>query len=125
MIREFKETDLNNIMKLWLGTNISAHDFIDEEYWNSNYQQVSQMMPKATIYIYEENTIKGFIGLSGNYIAGLFVESNSQSKGIGKALLDHIKSSNEELVLHVFRKNERAVQYYLREGFLSRTKSLI
>lgn len=125
MIREFKETDLNNIMKLWLGTNISAHDFIEEEYWKSNYQQVSQMMPKATIYIYEENTIEGFIGLSGNYIAGLFVESNSQSKGIGKALLDHIKSSNEELVLHVFRKNERAVQYYLREGFLSRTKSLI
>ena len=124
MIREFKETDLNNIMKLWLGTNISAHDFIEEEYWKSNYQQVSQMMPKATIYIYEENTIEGFIGLSGNYIAGLFVESNSQSKGIGKALLDHIKSSNEELVLHVFRKNERAVQYYLREGFFIEDEKL-
>ena len=118
MIREFKETDLSNIMKIWLETNISAHDFIDEEYWKDNYLLVSQMMPQATIYVYEENTIKGFVGLSGNYIAGIFVESNCQSQGIGKVLLDHIKSKNDELILHVYSKNERAVKFYLREGFI-------
>jgi putative acetyltransferase len=77
-----------------------------------------KMMPKATIYIYEENSIKGFTGLSGIYIAGIFVESNSQSKGIGKALLDHIKERNKELFLHVYKKNKRAVRFYLREGFV-------
>jgi putative acetyltransferase len=118
MIREFKETDLNSIMRLWLETNISAHNFIDENYWIGNYDQVRQMMPKATIYIYEENSIKGFTGLSGIYIAGIFVESNSQSKGIGKALLDHIKERNKELFLHVYKKNKRAVRFYLREGFV-------
>ncbi|MGI6677825.1 MAG: N-acetyltransferase [Dehalobacterium sp.] len=117
MIRKFKETDLNSIMKLWLETNISAHDYIDEKYWRSNYEQVRQMMPEATIYVYEENSIKGFIGLSGNYIAGIFVETNSQSKGIGKALLDHIKGINDELFLHVYKKNKRAVRFYIREGF--------
>ena len=35
MIRKFRETDLDSIMKLWLETNISAHDFIDEKYWQS------------------------------------------------------------------------------------------
>lgn len=118
MIREFKETDLNSIMRLWLETNITAHNFIDENYWIGNYDQVRQMMLKATIYIYEENSIKGFTGLSGNYIAGIFVESNSQSKGIGKALLDHIKERNKELFLHVYKKNKRAVRFYLREGFV-------
>ncbi|MEW9054065.1 MAG: N-acetyltransferase [Neobacillus sp.] len=118
MIRKFKETGLNSIMKLWLETNISAHDFIDENYWRGNYDQVRQMILKATIYIYEENSIKGFTGLSGNYIAGIFVESNSQSKGIGKALLDHIKERNKELFLHVYKKNKRAVRFYLREGFV-------
>lgn len=117
MIRKFKETDLNSIMKLWLETNISAHDFIDEKYWRSNYEQVRQMMPEAVIYVYEEDSIKGFIGLNGDYIAGLFVEANSQSKGIGKALLDHIKGINKELLLHVYKKNERAVRFYIREGF--------
>lgn len=117
MIREFKETDLNSIMKLWLETNISAHDFIDEEYWRNNYNQVKQMIPEAKIYVYEENSIKGFVGLSGNYIAGIFVDMNSQSKGIGKALLDFIKKMNKELFLHVYKKNERAVRFYIREGF--------
>jgi len=117
MIRKYKETDLNSIMKLWLETNISAHDFIDERYWRSNYEQVRQMMPESAIYVYEDDSIKGFIGLSGNYIAGLFVEANSQSKGIGKALLDYIKGINNELVLHVYKKNERAVRFYMKEGF--------
>lgn len=117
MIRKFKETDINCIMKLWLETNIYAHNFIDEKYWQSNYEQVRQMMPEALIYVYEEDSIKGFIGLSGNYIAGLFVEANSQSKGIGKALLDYIKGINKELFLHVYKKNERAVRFYIREGF--------
>ena len=76
------------------------------------------MMPEATIYVYEaEGSVKGFIGLSGNYIAGLFVETDSQFKGIGKALLDHVKGINKELFLHVYQKNERAVRFYIREGF--------
>ena len=118
MIRGFKDTDLNSVMKLWLETNISAHGFIDENYWNSNYNKVRQMMPQAAIFVYEEDSIKGFVGLSGNYIAGIFVETNSQSKAIGKALLDYIKEKNNELFLHVYKKNERAVRFYLREGFV-------
>ncbi len=118
MIREFKETDLNNIMKIWLETNISAHDFIDADYWKGNYQLVSQMMPRATIYVYADETIKGFVGLSDNYIAGIFVESNCQSQGIGKALLEHIKSKNDELILQVYKRNDRALRFYLREGFI-------
>lgn len=118
MIREFKENDLNSIMKLWLETNIAAHDFISENYWKSNYDKVKQMMPEATIFVYEENSIKGFTGLIGNYIAGIFVETNSQSKGLGKALLDYIKERNKELYLQVYKKNNRAVRFYQREGFV-------
>jgi len=119
MIREFKENDLNSIMRLWLETNITAHSFIDEYYWKSNYDNVKQMMPEAKIFVYEENnSIKGFIGLSGNYIAGIFVEILCQSKGVGKALLDHIKERNPELLLQVYKKNNKAVRFYLREGFV-------
>lgn len=119
MIREWKETDLNSIMKLWLETNLSAHDFIDENYWKSSYDQVRQMMPKATIFVYEEKAIQGFVGLLENYIAGIFVETDRQSKGIGRALLNHIKGIRKELILHVYKKNKRAVQFYLREGFVT------
>ena len=37
--------------------------------------------------------------------------------GIGKALLDIVKEKKAELALHAYQKNEKAVRFYLREGF--------
>ena len=118
MIRSFKSQDLNKVMKLWLDTNIMAHSFIGEEYWKSNYDAVKSMMPSANIYIYEENNcIQGFIGLMDTYIAGIFVNQDFQSKGIGKKLLNYAKNKNEVLSLNVYKENIRAVKFYLREDF--------
>lgn len=119
MIRKFKEEDIEDIMKLWLETNISAHDFIDSDYWKNNYDAAKEMMPNASIYVYEENDlIQGFVGLMDGYIAGIFVSKQLQSKGLGKELLDYAKSNNSKLFLNVYKKNKRAVDFYLREGFL-------
>jgi putative acetyltransferase len=118
MIRSYKIEDLNNVMNLWLDTNIKAHSFIDKTYWQDNYAMVKEVMPQATIYVYmKDNEIKAFIGLIDNYIEGIFVSNEFQSKGIGKALLDYAKEKNNELSLSVYKKNNRAVRFYLREGF--------
>lgn len=118
MIRKFKNQDLDRIMELWLNMNISAHNFIKKEYWENNFDEVKIMMPKAEIYTYEENgDIQGFVGLMNDYIAGIFVSSEYQSKGIGKMLLDHIKEKRDRLELSVYKKNEKAVRFYLRENF--------
>lgn len=34
MIRPFKLEDLDTVMQIWLGTNISAHPFIAASYWH-------------------------------------------------------------------------------------------
>ncbi len=118
MIRKFKVDELETVMKIWLETNIKAHGFINESYWQSNYGLVKEMLPNATIFIYKDNNVvQGFIGLMENYIAGIFIDANSQSKGIGRALLDYIKESYSELSLQVYKKNVRAVEFYLREKF--------
>lgn len=118
MIREFNNKDLDDLMKIWLDTNTNAHSFIPRNYWQDNYEEVRQMLPKAEIFIYENNqTIQGFIGLMDDYIAGIFIVSGCQSKGIGKALLDQAKKIYYNLSLHVYKKNEGAVRFYVREGF--------
>lgn len=118
MIRNFRKDDIDKVMQLWLETNVKAHHFIDSSYWNDNYNMVKEILPKATIYVYDENDeIQGFIGLMDGYIAGIFVSNKCQSKGIGKALLDYVKEQNSELLLSVYKKNNRAKQFYLREGF--------
>lgn len=118
MIRDFKIQDIDRIMELWLDTNRLAHDFINDEYWQKSYEPVKAMMPKATIYVYEEDkVIKGFVGLMDNYIAGIFIAQSYQSKGIGKQLLDYVKNKKTMLSLCVYKKNKQAIQFYLRENF--------
>ena len=118
MIRDFKEQDIDRIMELWLDTNISAHTFIGSNYWKSNYPTVKAMMPSATIYVYEENNIvQGFTGLMDDYIAGIFVSQQLQSKGIGKKLLDYVKDRKDVLSLNVYKENDRAIIFYSCKGF--------
>lgn len=120
-IRKFRENDIDRVMQIWLDGNIQAHDFIQEGYWQSNYETVKQMLPQADICVYEQNKkILGFIGLTNNYIAGIFVDENARHKGIGTQLLNQSKKDRNRLTLHVYKKNKRAVNFYLREGFVIR-----
>lgn len=105
MIREFQKSDIAKIANIWLDTNLKAHDFIHSQYWLSNFQTVKEMLLQAEIYIFEkENEVQGFIGLSENYIAGIFVQSQFQTKGIGKQLMDFVKDRKKELSLRVYQK---------------------
>ena len=61
--------------------------------------------------------IQGFVGLSNEYMEGIFVSDEMQSCGIGKFLLDYIKNKKVRLRLNVYQKNTRALSFYQREGF--------
>lgn len=37
MIKEFENFEIEEVMDIWLKTNISAHGFMPEEYWIKNY----------------------------------------------------------------------------------------
>lgn len=126
MIRAFREEDLSAVMDIWLNANIQAHDFIPKEYWESHFDMVKDMLPQAEVYVFEggqPGQIIGFIGLMDTYIAGLFVEKQARSQGVGKQLIDFVKSFKDELSLHVYEKNERATSFYLREGFTIPSRS--
>lgn len=120
MIRKFQNKDIDKVAEIWLDTNIKAHNFISAQYWQDNFEVVKGMLLQAEIYVYENeatNKILGFIGLSDDYISGVFVFSEAQSNGIGKHLLDFVKGIKTELSLSVYKKNVRAVKFYQREGF--------
>lgn len=119
IIRRAVRADIPVVMEIWLDTNCRAHNFIAPDYWEKNYGTVEQMLPDADIYVCEGyGKIQGFIGLVDNYVAGIFVREEYRSQGVGRALLDYVKAQKRELSLHVYGKNERAVQFYLREGFV-------
>ena len=113
-------------MALWLNTNIQAHGFISREYWLSNFDMVRDILPKAQVFVYEDpEGIQGFVGLDNDgAIAGIFVCEDMQSKGIGKVLLDTCKRLYPVLSLNVYINNQRAIDFYLREGFVVKKKQI-
>ena len=40
MLRELREKDIDDVMKLWRDGNYKAHNFIPNEYWSNNYNKV-------------------------------------------------------------------------------------
>ena len=118
MIRKMEEKDISAVMQIWFETNIKAHNFITKAYWTSKYEMVKQILPEAEVYEEGKNgQIDGFIGINDCYIEGLFVKESAQSMGIGKYLLDYVKSRKTELRLCVYEKNVHAIYFYQRENF--------
>lgn len=125
MIRKLQKADINRAADIWLKTNLKAHFFILEQYWISNYEFVKEMLPQAEVYVYEDDKmIQGFIGINDEYIEGIFVSDEMQSRGIGKILLDYIKDKKDRLQLKVYQKNVRAMSFYQREGFTIQSEEM-
>lgn len=125
MIRKMQNIDINRVADIWLKTNLKAHYFIPEQYWTSNYELVKERMSQAEVYVYEDDKmIQGFIGINDEYIEGIFVSDEMQSRGIGKILLDYIKDKKDRLQLKVYQKNVRAMSFYQREGFTIQSESM-
>ena len=118
MIRELRKVDINKVAEIWLDTNIKTHYFISAQYWKSNFELVKELLLQATVYVYEDKQeIQGFIGLSNEYIEGIFVSAEMQSQGIGKILLNYVKGKRNKLILNVYQKNTPAISFYQIEVF--------
>ncbi len=118
MVRRFLQTDLEEMMEIWLEGNLQAHSFVEKEYWKVHFEAVRQGILQAEVFVFEENEILGFLGLAGGgYIAGLFVKEGCRGRGIGKALLEWAKKRQESLTLQVYERNAGALRFYIREGF--------
>ena len=120
MIRSMEPGDLEAVAAIWLAANQEAHAFLPTSYWTSRLAEVKDAMAQAEVWAFADEGrpgILGFIGLQGDYIAGLFVRREARSRGVGRQLLDHVKTGRAELKLQVYVNNPRAEAFYRREGF--------
>ena len=66
----------------------------------------------------EEGHVVGFAGVSGSELTHLYTDPPAQSRGVGTALIEHMKGLRPEVLqLWVFQKNEGARRFYERHGF--------
>ncbi len=117
MIRKFQPDNRERVMQLWLSGNLDAHSFVPRDYWISHAPMVRELLVQAELYVCElDGDIRGFAGVQDGSLAGIFVDQAHRSMGIGKRLLDYIKKRHPLFTLNVYQRNQRAVEFYLREG---------
>jgi ribosomal protein S18 acetylase RimI-like enzyme len=59
----------------------------------------------------------GFLAQRHGHIDALYLAPEARGLGIGKALLDQVKTEQPLIELWTFQANVRAIAFYLREGF--------
>ena len=120
MIREFRHTDMEPLLALWLESTICAHPFIPESYWYESEAVVRDVyLPAATTWVWdEEGALKGFVSvMEQRFLGALFVAPEALRSGIGKALVQHVQRRFDVLSLEVYQKNQNAVNFYHALGF--------
>jgi len=61
MIREFKQSDIDSIIDIWLNASIKAHDFIKKDFWESKTNEMRKDL-NLTVYKANAKSIKFYIG---------------------------------------------------------------
>lgn len=121
MIREYTQTDIDQILAIWLSSSIEAHNFIEPGFWESKVSDMRDLyIPASETFVYEsDGKIAGFYSLYGSNLAAIFVAPSSQGKGVGSVLLDDAKKRREKLELTVYKENVSSVKFYEKHGFIS------
>ncbi len=120
MIRAWRSRDLSPLLTLWMESTCFAHPFIDTRYWQESEMLVrTAYLPVAKTWVWEEDgKLEGFISvMDAQFVGALFVRPAAIGRGIGKALMNHVKQRFSWLSLEVYQKNERAVKFYHAQGF--------
>lgn len=118
MIRTCRETDLEEMVRIWYDASVIAHPFMSDSFWASHKSLMrEEYLPLAENYVFEqEGKVAGFISLVGEIVCALFVAPEAQGKGAGKALLEHAKALKGRLSLKVYRENRKAILFYEKNG---------
>ncbi len=126
MIRSYKETDIESVLKIWLITSKIAHDFIDPLFWDSQVENMRDVyIPASEVFVFEEcSKVIGFYAMCEGHLAAIFVEQTHQGKGIGKQLIEHANKLNGKYTLSVYKENKAGYQFYLSQGFLVKTEQV-
>ena len=117
-VRRYIPRDTEEVMEIWLLSNMKEQSFIPKKYWNKNFTEIKRVIGLATVYVYEETgKIVGFAASMENVMVGIYVAEDYRSHGIGKVLLDKLKSDMGVLEASVYTKNKRALDFFGREEF--------
>lgn len=119
MIRNYKDSDMEQVMDIWFRAQTGAHPFLLSDFITKvDGMMRNVFLPNSKTWVYEkEGNVIGFVAMMGNEIGGLFVDPDSHSRGIGTQLVNHMKPMFDTLEVEVFSNNVIGRGFYKKYGF--------
>jgi putative acetyltransferase len=119
MIRSYRPTDLEDLLRVWAAASAVAHPFLSEELLESERRDIPDVhLPNAETWVWEAGgRVVGFIALIGNEVGAIFVDPKFHRSGIGRALMDRARALRGELEVEVFKANTLGRAFYASYGF--------
>jgi putative acetyltransferase len=112
---------------LWERSVRATHDFLPEDDIQRLLPLVRDTylpMPALEVWVYEDNAgIAGFIGTGGHNVEMLFIDPDRRGQGIGRQLLEHVRTRHDTLTVDVNEQNPQAVGFYRHYGFIQVARS--
>ncbi|WP_313289597.1 acetyltransferase [Stutzerimonas nitrititolerans] len=126
IIRQATNADHPLLLNIWQRSVRATHHFLQESDIEELLPQLrDNYLPAVELWVAvdTEDSPLGFIGLHENHVEMLFIEPDLRGKGIGRALLDHARSSRQQMSVDVNEQNPEAVGFYLHYGFVQTGRS--
>lgn len=120
-IRQYIESDLDDVLSTWENANKLAHPFLKEEFVDQVRKDIPALyLPNADTWVIEdedENKVVGFIALLGNEVGAIFLQPDDHGKKLGKMMMDIAQQLHGDLEVEVFEKNTIGREFYDQYGF--------
>lgn len=119
IIRQYKDSDLNDVISSWSNASKIAHSFLTEEFLElERYNIPNVYLPNADTWVAQKDgKVIGFIALIGNEVGAIFVQPSFHGKGAGLALMNKAQELHGNLEVEVFKDNLIGRKFYSSYGF--------
>lgn len=117
-IVECTKDDYVALVDIWERSVRASHFFLDEAaIMEIRAALIPDYFPNVDLFAVSDNdSLAGFIGLRGNVIEMLFVDSDSRGRGYGSLLVEFAKE-RKAMNVDVNEQNPQALAFYLAKGF--------
>ncbi|GLY31561.1 GNAT family N-acetyltransferase [Kineosporia sp. NBRC 101731] len=75
------------------------------------------VLPSSQVWVAVDDRVLGYAVLEGDLLEGLYLLPEVRRRGIGTALLHHVRDVAPVLRLNVFQRNHEAIAFYRAHGF--------
>lgn len=119
MIREYEESDIEELLQVWYASSSMAHPFLGLKFMEKEKMNVREIyIPNTKTRVFaNEDGLDGFISMMENEVGAIFVRPEKQGQGIGKRLMDFVSQFHDDMEVEVFKDNKTAKAFYEKYGF--------